>query len=185
MNKDVIKIATLNLCLGLKNKKEEVKRLIIENKIDVLCLKEKKIPNNFPVNKLTFSGYNYECECNDVKLRCGIYIANNISYVRRNDIEINNIHVMVIDLNDPPKTILINVYRSFNPNSNITQKELFDAQILAISNLLPPNAIIMGDFNLDCRKRFDINYSHKNCFTVLNTFLQDNNLAQIVNFDTW
>ena len=31
-----IKIATLNLCLGLKNKKESVKGLILENEIEIL-----------------------------------------------------------------------------------------------------------------------------------------------------
>ena len=97
------KIASLNLCLGLRNKKEEVKRLIIENEIDILCLQETEIPSNYPTSLLTFSGFNFECESNDLKSRCGIYIANNISYVRRNNIEINNIHVMVIDLSDPPK----------------------------------------------------------------------------------
>ena len=71
-----IKIATLNLCLGLKNKKEEVKRLVTSNNIDILCLQETDIPDNFPVEMLTFRGYNYENEFNAVKSRCGIYVSN-------------------------------------------------------------------------------------------------------------
>ena len=39
---DKTKIATLNLCLGLKNKKEEIKRIIEENKLDILVFKKLK-----------------------------------------------------------------------------------------------------------------------------------------------
>ena len=34
------KIATLSLCLGLSNKKNLVKEIIINEKIDILCLQE-------------------------------------------------------------------------------------------------------------------------------------------------
>ena len=81
------KIATLNLCLGLKSKKNEVKRLIIDNDIDILCVQESEIPNGYPVGLLTFKSFNYKNESNDLKSRCGIYIRNNISYVRRDDLE--------------------------------------------------------------------------------------------------
>ena len=110
-----IKIATLNLCLGIKNKKESVKRLLLENKIDILCLQETEIIPDFPIKLLTFRGYNYESESNSTKSRCGMYVANNISYVRRNDLEIINSHVIIIDINDKNKTRIINVYRPFNP----------------------------------------------------------------------
>ena len=47
-----LNIATLNLCLGLKNKKEEIKRLIIDNKIDILCTQETELESNYPTNIL-------------------------------------------------------------------------------------------------------------------------------------
>ena len=56
------RIGTLNLCLGLRNKKEEVKRLIAENNIDILCMQETEIPKEFPIQMLTFKGYNFENE---------------------------------------------------------------------------------------------------------------------------
>ena len=80
-------IASLNLCWGLKNKKDEVKRLMIDNEIDILCLQETEIQSNYPTSLLSFSGFNFECENNDLKVRCGIYISNSISYVRWLDIE--------------------------------------------------------------------------------------------------
>ena len=114
MTQNKITIASLNLCLGLKNKKEEVKRLIIENEIDILCVQETEIQLDYPINWLTFSGYNYESESNNLKARCGIYVANSISYVRRHEMETKNIHVMIIDLNDQLNTRIINLYRTFN-----------------------------------------------------------------------
>ena len=97
------KIATLNLCLGLKTKKEEVKRLIIENNIDILCVQESEIIKGYPTELLTFKGYNYENENNDLKSRCGVYVSNRISYTRRQDLEIKNMHVIILDVNDTKK----------------------------------------------------------------------------------
>ena len=56
MNGSTKKIASLNLCLGLKNKKESVKRLIIENDIDIMCMQETEVPVDFPTDLLTFKG---------------------------------------------------------------------------------------------------------------------------------
>ena len=41
--KNILKIATLNLCLGFKNKKLDVENLMAENDINVLCLQEVEI----------------------------------------------------------------------------------------------------------------------------------------------
>ena len=38
-----IKISKLNLCLGLKNKKLQVKNLLEENEIDILCMQETEV----------------------------------------------------------------------------------------------------------------------------------------------
>ena len=46
-----VKIATLNLCLGLKNKRLEVERLMINNNVDVMCLQEVVASNNWRINQ--------------------------------------------------------------------------------------------------------------------------------------
>ena len=38
-----INISTINLCLGLKNKKLLIKKMLEENEIDVLCMQETEI----------------------------------------------------------------------------------------------------------------------------------------------
>ena len=64
---DTITIGSLNLCLGLRNKKEAVKKIIIDNKIDILCLQETEIPVDYTINLLTFRGYVYENELNNCR----------------------------------------------------------------------------------------------------------------------
>ena len=52
-----IKISTLNLCLGLKNKKLLVKKLLEENDIDVLCMQETEVMKDINHNELKISEY--------------------------------------------------------------------------------------------------------------------------------
>ena len=47
-----IKIATLNLCLGLRNKKLLVKNLLNENEIDILCMQETEVNGDINTKEL-------------------------------------------------------------------------------------------------------------------------------------
>ena len=178
-----VKIGTLNLCLGLRNKKDEIKRLLIEKKIDILCVQETEIDPEFPIDSLTISGYGYESEANEYKSRVGIYISNKISYTRKTEDEGTNSHVIIINLNDQVRTKIINIYRSFNPPGAHTQKSFFEMQLSIIKNASNPNTIILGDFNLDHAKKFDVTYSHKLYFRALNETIPE--FHQIVTFATW
>ena len=82
-----IKIATLNLCLGLPNKKNDVKKLIAENSIDILCMQETEIDPNMNIELLGFPGYSIEAESSDTKIRTAIYVKNGVNYTRRKDLE--------------------------------------------------------------------------------------------------
>ena len=60
-----IKIATLNLCLGLKNKKDLVKDILLQNQIAVLSLlQETEIEKTVDKNLLRIPGFNLELENN-------------------------------------------------------------------------------------------------------------------------
>ena len=59
-----VKIATLNLCLGLKMKKDMVKRILNEKNIDILAMQETEIDNDIDEKFLMIPGYRLEMETN-------------------------------------------------------------------------------------------------------------------------
>ena len=69
-----IKIASINLCLGLKNKKDLVKNVLMENKIDVLCMQETEICADFDEDLVQLPGFLLELETNVTKreLACAL-----------------------------------------------------------------------------------------------------------------
>ena len=56
----MVKIAAWNLGLGLKNKKEYVKKIIEEHKMDIWGFQECGVPIDFPKGILSFRNYNIE-----------------------------------------------------------------------------------------------------------------------------
>ena len=115
-----LKIATLNLCLGLKNKKYLVKGLLEEKKIDILCMQETEVTDNINIKELSTSKYCLELEKNTVKARVGTYITKRLNYIRRSDLEGINSHMVIIDLVES-KLRVINIYRSFSPQGGESQ----------------------------------------------------------------
>ena len=93
-----IKIATLNLCLGLQNKKSLIKQIVMQEKIDILCLQETELNKNLDHNLLSFPGYCYESETNEALSRVGVYIKSDINFVRRTELEGVNQHIILIDV---------------------------------------------------------------------------------------
>ena len=81
-----IKIATLNLCLGLKFKKDFVKDLLNKEMIDVLGMQETEVCHDFDIDLLNIPGYILEVEQNDSKIRVATYIKKCIKYKRRCDL---------------------------------------------------------------------------------------------------
>ena len=149
----VIKIATLNLCLGLSNKKTLIKQITLEEKIDVLCLQETDLAANLDSNLLSFPGYCYESEVNTYRARVGIYVNARINFVRRTDLEGTNSHLIIIDIKGLQDVRIINIYRCFNP-VNQTPREFFRYQLGLIKIAYNTNCILMGDMNLDWGKKW-------------------------------
>ena len=92
-----IKIALLNLCLGLKSKKDLVKDLLNSNDIDILAMQETEIEHDFDLKLLSITGYNLEIEELDSKKRTGIYIRTNIRYDRCYNLEQKSNHLIMQD----------------------------------------------------------------------------------------
>ena len=94
----MLNIATWNICLGLKSKKEYVKQMITDHSIDICCIQECEIRKDYPKDLLTFRNFNIEIEQNTVKARCCIYIKDNVSYTRREDLEGTDNNLVIIEL---------------------------------------------------------------------------------------
>ena len=73
-------------------------RLLIEHKIDILCLQETEVEKHFNPVSLAINGYELELEINNLKARTGIYVKNNMQYKRRNDLEGVNSNLVIIDI---------------------------------------------------------------------------------------
>ena len=180
-----IKIGTLNLCLGLPSKKETVIDLLNANFVDVCGLQETEIPMNYPEHILNSGGFTLELELNSEKKRAGIFIRKDISYKRRLDLERENTHLLIIDVKAEVPFRVINVYRSFRPQGLMSADALFKAQLDLIKGALSPNCFVIGDFNLDASMAFRDDYYNKKLLRSLIDFTLENNLDQIVTFDTW
>ena len=91
-------ISLLNLCLGLVSKKDIVTDTLRKNYIKICCLQETEVPQNFPEILLNCGGYTLELELNSDKKRAGIYLKNDMKYIRRFDLEKEDFHIVVIDV---------------------------------------------------------------------------------------
>ncbi len=58
--------------LGLKNKEEEVKNLIVNYNIDVLCIREAEVEHGYHLELLGFKDYSLELEMSSMRARTGV-----------------------------------------------------------------------------------------------------------------
>ena len=186
----MVKIATWNVCLGLKNKKTYVSNTIEDNKIDICCIQECEIEKNYPSQILTFKNFHLEIENNTIKSRCCTYIRGGLPYVRRDDLEgVDNNLVIVEATFKTKKFLIINIYRTFSQQGGVTPETRFGIQIDIIKNAIINNKsctpIVLGDFNLNFSLNHNITYQYKRLFDTLNVAVMDCGLTQIVNFPTW
>ena len=88
-------------------------------------MQETEVPKDIDHNELMIPGYLMELEQNSVKSRVGFYISKSVSYVRRFDLEGKDSNLIIIDVEGTLNTRLINVYRLFTPQNNMSQREKF------------------------------------------------------------
>ena len=154
------KIATWNLCLSILNKKDLILEELTNSDIDVCCMQETEIDCNVPLDALGSVNYDFIAEKNSDKIRVGLYINKRVSYVRRSDLEEENCHLIIIDLNLDYKYRIITLYRSFRPPDGLSQLEFFRKQIGIVEKSITIRTIVLGDFNLDVNKQFMQNYAN-------------------------
>ena len=148
-----MKIATWNICLRLKNKKDYVYQVIKENKIDICLLQEVEIEKLYDTNLLSNKDYKLEVETNTIKARTAIAIHEKIQYKRQSTLEGENTGIVIIDTSGHFEYRIINLYRSFNPPLNFTPRQFFEQQLdiirTAINSKGNKKIILAGDFKLD------------------------------------
>ena len=180
-----VKICSLNLCLGLANKKDLVKQIINNEKIDIMCVQETELITNLDHNLLSFPGFNFESEICTSKSRVGTYINSSLKYVRRSELEGVDCHIVILDISSKPDLRIINLYRSFNPPNNQSAREFFNCQLRTVRRALTSNTVLIGDFNLDLTKKGIPGYAFASYFDDLDLTFDELNLAQLVDFPTW
>ena len=181
----VIKIGTLNLCLGIQHKKNIVKQMIIDTELDVLCLQETELDANTDHELLSFQSFNYESEVNSIKSRVGVYIKQKMNYVRRLDLEGSDAHLVIIDIKSKCDLRIITIYRPFNPQGGAHPKNFFNYQITLARAAMTNNTVFLGDFNLDWGKKNLLNYQFNSYLEIFDNVLGDRGLIQLVEFPTW
>jgi hypothetical protein len=180
-----LKIATWNLCLGLFHKKDYVRTQLHENNIDILTLQETDLSPELQLENLQIKGYSIEVENNNKKRRVAIYVKNSISYKRRIELEKENLHVIVLDIEISPPVRIITIYRTFNPQIQCTPRENFREQLNIINNATTTSTILLGDFNLDENKRHLVDYNQKQLFQDLEELIGHHQYVQHVKEPTW
>ena len=81
------------VCIGLLNKKDTVKNLMILNKNDVICQQEVETNANVPDNELTIGSYNSE-----IRQEKQFMFMSKLHYRRRQDLEGTNNGLVIINL---------------------------------------------------------------------------------------
>ena len=63
--------------------------------------------------------------------------------------------------------------------------QLFKAQLNLIKANITRNSLILGDFNLNAKMQFRWDYPHRLLYEELNSLIDETDIFQVVNFDTW
>ena len=187
MNRKFV-LCTWNVCLGSRNKIQLIEDFIVENNIDILCVQEAEISENYNIEAYKIRGYELETELslpNQTK-RTSMYIRSGIKYKRRLELEKPESHIIIITLEDSGIGIA-SVYRTYKLTHKPSHILALEEQISILTNLTTTHSrnIILGDFNLDYNKRNDPSYHHRILFNRMIEFEDQNDLLQTVKFNTW
>jgi exonuclease III len=143
------KVSSLNLCLGIPNKSNIVKKMSTQENVDGLCMQETNVDINLDHELLSFLGYNYENETNTIKARVGAYISSKLNNVRCQDLEGVGNHLIILDIKSNKDVRIIGLYRCFVSQDGATPREMFKRKLYVIKNAMTDKSVILGDFNLD------------------------------------
>ena len=145
-NNKGIKVAHLNV-RSMRNKAVELQQYLLSNPYDVLCLSETWLDEHLSDNMVSVNGYKFERKdrgSNGGGVGC--YIKDKYTYVRRFDLESDEIELMWLEIKQVnTKSLFVGVtYRK--PSQHNSFFDILEGEIervMSISN----NVILLGDFN--------------------------------------
>jgi exonuclease III len=185
-----IKIATWNVCLGVRNKIALVKKLLIDSEIDILCIQEAEVDADDDLGLLEIKDYNLELEISrdrNTKRRTLMYVNRRIDYERTMEAERAEAHIIIITLKGYGGIGLASIYRTYKLTHKEDHKSALEEQITILNAFITAHKriIILGDINLDYRRKADSGYHHQALYQQWKAFEDDNQLIQMVDFVTW
>lgn len=142
-----IKIAHVNIN-GIRNKLDSVSAEL--SNYDVICISETKLNSTIQTQDLEINGFKIPIR-KDRQINSGggliIFIKNNLSYMRRNDLESDNVENIWIEVNSLKNNFLVGLfYRP--PNSGVDYWDLFEENI-ELASEKNSDIVILGDLNQD------------------------------------
>ena len=187
-----LKLCTWNVCLGAKYKKHHIKSLLEEHSIDILCIQEAEIKHDDDTSLLDIQGYSVEIEKEVYMEKCRtmLYVKNSIKYTRQITIEKPGGHIILLKIECENKVIcLASIYRTYKLTGHESHLQAFQEQIEILQTFMNANGgencIIMGDMNLDERRRSDRSYHLHKLYQMWDNFERERCLIQMVKFSTW
>lgn len=180
-----LKVATFNTCLGVIKKKNEIERILKSEELDILFVQEAEVT----VEKESFlniPGYLCEIEKTDqLKARTMCYVKDCLIYRRLYENETANRNVIILKVN---QALLVGLYRPFKMIAEIP-RVAFEEQLKVISDVLIDSQtdvqIVLGDLNVDYNRIADPTYNQRAMADVLASFIEENELKQLVKENTW
>ena len=168
-----LKICTWNVCLGARCKLSSIKEILNKHDIDILCLQEVDIRMDEDLDFYRMEGYTLEIEnvTQLFKRRTLMYLSNNIIYKRESNVEAEDNHLIVVRL-VKQEILIASLYRTYQLTRHENHTAAFNEQIHVLSQVLnnENRVVILGDFNLDQRRRSDPSYHHSRLYDIWKDF---------------
>jgi hypothetical protein len=109
------KFATWNLSQGLLNKKDLVPDELKSKDIDICRMQETEINQDVPADLLNNSPFLFEYEKGTGKKKVGLNINKTIIYKHREDLELDNLHLIIVDATSDINFCMLSLYPTFRP----------------------------------------------------------------------
>ena len=186
--KKTINVCTWNLRLGLQNKLNYVKEILIKEDVDILCLQETELEDGLDMSILNINGYELETDLANKTIRSVVYIKTTLNYERILNRGLSqNLIILKITQQNLPHLFIAAIYRPWKDVGGLTQENAFADQVNEMKRLIPRNVecIVLGDFNLNYAKRNNRNVVNRTLTQILMNLVENHSLEQMVSFDTW